>query len=96
MTDTETKTMTAEEALALVGDAETNWFDYYKFSITYSLDTEEFTASLYYGGDSDSVYRFNLNPKTSVSIKGWLEDEMGCKITRKSDGAVFEIEESYW
>lgn len=90
MSATETKTMTENEALALVGDHDTNDFEYYKYSVTYLLDTDEFSAALYYGGESDDVYRFTLTPRSSENIAAWIEDECDCTITRKSDGAKFE------
>lgn len=92
---TEKIVMTEDEALELVGDAVTNKFVYYKYSVTYTLDTDEFSASLSFGGESDDVYRFELTESSSRSIKEWIGYECECRIVRKSDGAVFEIE-GHW
>lgn len=62
--------MTKEEAISKYGDVPLKFSSYYKYSFRFSGVAEDGAAiSISVGGDSDDIYKFEVNSETVLKLK---------------------------
>ena len=62
--------ITNEEFIALYGDVEVEFYSYYKYTFTYRGELPDGSVIFCdYGGNSDEVYRYEVNAGDKIAIK---------------------------
>lgn len=89
MSETTTKTMTRDEAEALVGDDTATFTSYFKYAFAFHSDVDEYEAWVSVGGTADEIYRYAVMPHSEEGIAEAIDEGHFVKVTRKSDGAEF-------
>ena len=73
------KTITKEQALALVGPAMVRFDSYYKYSFTFKGEAEGKPLFLDIGGSSSDIYKFDVSTKAIPAadlVSGWFGNEV--------------------
>ena len=82
--------MTKEEVENTFADVKLKFSHYFKFSFSFVAEGDGFKITGVFGGDSDSIYRYDLSNDEEVSLGDCLEDSWHSVTITKSGEEIFQ------